>query len=75
MNGFAYIRSYYGVPAKKGQRVYYRHANKYGTIVGTSNAHLRIRLDGEKHIGTYHPTWELDYLDMTMPPEIDHVES
>lgn len=34
-----------------------------GTIIGSRGGDLRIRLDGDKHPGNYHPTWELDYLD------------
>jgi len=49
-----YIREYYGVPAKKGMRVTYR--SKAGVITGASGPHVRVRLDGEKSDGCYHPT-------------------
>ena len=59
-----YIRSVYNVPAKRGGRVEYTHPkpSRFGTIVRADGARLRIRLDGDKHAGVYHPTWELRYL-------------
>jgi len=58
----AYIRRYYGVPAKRGGRVKYR--GKPGTITSADGCYLRTRLDGEtqNHL-RYHPTWEIEYLD------------
>lgn len=60
-----YIRKTYNVPAKRGGRVEYTHPKpaRMGTIIGADGARLRIRLDGEKFVGRYHPTWELRYLD------------
>lgn len=55
-----YIRKYYKIPAKIGMRI--RFKNKFGKIVGTRNSHLRIRLDGEKIINNYHPTWNIEYI-------------
>ena len=59
-----YIRKRYGVPAKRGARIEYRGEGspELGTITGSEGAYLRIRMDGEKHTGTYHPTWEMRYL-------------
>lgn len=57
----AYIRTAYGVPAKRGGRVLYLYRNRTGTIIGSRSGHLRIRLDGDTHAGLYHPTWELHY--------------
>ena len=59
-----YIRRYYGVPAKRGGRVKYTGGKspRYGTIKSASGPHLRILLDGDKYAGTYHPTWELEYV-------------
>lgn len=54
-----YIRRFYGVPAKRGRRV--RFKGVPGTITGSCNARLRIRLDGDKRSGVYHPTWEIEY--------------
>lgn len=61
----AWIRNNYGVPAKRGGRVEYagRGTPMLGTIVGTNGPHLRIVLDGEKHVMPYHPTWKIRYLD------------
>lgn len=64
-----WIRSQYGVPAKRGGRVEYTpyegstdKTGRFGTITGTSGPHLLIRLDGEKHARPYHPTWRLRYV-------------
>lgn len=62
----AYIRNAYRVPAKRGGRVEYtgdKSGSRLGTIIGTYSAKLKIRLDGEAHAGSYHPTWKLRYLD------------
>jgi hypothetical protein len=56
-----YICNQYGVPAKKGGRVLFRD-KKYGTIVGTSGPHLKVKFDGESKPVVLHPTWELEYL-------------
>ncbi len=60
-SGFAYIRSYYKVPATRGGRVR-TSKNELGTITGTSGPHVKVRLDGEKHAHPYHPT-DLTYLE------------
>jgi len=61
-----YIRDTYKVPAKRGARVRYTPANKRvgfeGVIVGSSGRLLRIRLDGEEQVKSYHPTWRMEYL-------------
>ncbi len=56
-----YITEYYGVPAKINGIVLFKK-EKYGTIVGSQNAHLMITMNGEKSPRPYHPTWELEYL-------------
>ena len=56
-----YIRKY-GVPAKRGRRIYYAYSRQYGTITSAKGGRLRIRLDGEKRPQSYHPTWMIDYL-------------
>lgn len=64
-----YIRNAYNVPANKGQRVRYtgdKGPNKparEGVIVGASGAHLKIRMDGDSFSQSYHPTWEIEYLE------------
>lgn len=60
-----YIRETYGVPAKRGGRVEYLASDgdlMEGTITGSVGAYLRIKLDGAKRSGRYHPTWALKYL-------------
>ena len=47
-----YIRTMYNVPAKRGGRIRFTHSDgtvEYGTITGTNNPHLRVRIDGQKH--------------------------
>jgi len=60
-----YIRDYYRVPARVGGRVKYTGGKQpqYGTIVDASGQYLVIRLDGEAHELSYHPTWEITYLE------------
>ena len=59
-----YIRRYYKVPARRGARVEYtgEQEPQQGTITSSEGARVRIRMDGEKHAGIYHPTWEMRYL-------------
>ncbi len=66
-----YIRRYYEVPAHRGARVeYIGHQDaKQGTVVGSAGARIRVRMDGEKHTGIYHPTWEMRYLTATAPEQ------
>lgn len=59
----AYVRRYYKVPAKRGMRVV--ADGKPGQIVGFSGQYLRIRLDGEKCIRNWHPTWHIEYPEAT----------
>lgn len=54
MNRFEYIRDYYGVPAKRGALVEYK--GKKGKVTGTNGPHVKVRLEGERHAGCYHPT-------------------
>jgi hypothetical protein len=69
--GIASIRAYYGVPAKRGGRVrlgrrFGPFAGCEGVITGSERGAMRllIRLDGQNYTGIYHPTWELEYLDV-----------
>ena len=57
---FEYIRETYNVPAKRGMKVIAQ--GRRGTIVGVKGPHLRIRIEGEKNILSFHPTWEMEYL-------------
>ena len=54
-----YIRRADGVPAKVGGRVEYR--GRPGTITGSDNGYLRIKLDGESRSKNYHPEYETKY--------------
>lgn len=60
----SYVRKAYGVPAKKGGRVRYtgEGRDEFGTIIGASGPHLKVRLDGVRHGMPFHPTWEIEYL-------------
>lgn len=60
-----YLSRQYGVPAAIGGRVSYTGSGKphLGTIISVEGARLRIQLDGQTHVGLYHPTWELEYLE------------
>lgn len=56
---FDYVRHAYGVPARRGMRV--TVGGRDGTITSGKGAHVRIRLDGETHTGSYHPTSQIVY--------------
>jgi len=62
-----YIRKHYGVPAKRGGRVRFtpegeqRPAHE-GVIIGSRGAYLRVRMDGQKKVGIYHPACVMEYL-------------
>jgi hypothetical protein len=55
-----YIREVYNVPARRGMKVIAHGQN--GIIVGAKGPHLRIRIEGEKNILSFHPTSEMEYL-------------
>ena len=63
-----YIRTTYGVPAKRGGRVEYTGrlggAKLLGKISGSRSGYLRIRLDGERFSLNFHPTWKMRYLSL-----------
>lgn len=60
-----YIRECYNVPARRWGCVEYNDKGtpRQGMILGSLGPYLRIRLDGDKHVGNYHPTDNLKYLD------------
>lgn len=71
MNSIAYLRTAYGIPAKKGMRVklkkaYFNIPSDGGVITGAKHAYLRIRVDGEKHSRFFHPTYGVIY------PAVEH---
>jgi hypothetical protein len=55
-----YIRETYNVPAKKGMNVIAQGRN--GVIVGSKGGYLRIKIEGEKNILSFHPVWEMKYV-------------
>lgn len=74
MSSIAYLRSAYGIPAKKGMRVklkkaYFNIPSDGGVITGAKHAYLRIRVDGEKHSRFFHPTYGVIY------PAVEHVNA
>lgn len=64
MMSMEYIRKAYDVPAKRGGRVEYTGEGtpEHGTITGADGHYLRVRMDGTKYAGNYHPTWRMAYL-------------
>jgi hypothetical protein len=50
---FEYIKSYYGIEFKKGQRVL--ALGKSGTVSSATN-HVYVKLDGARQGMPYHPT-------------------
>lgn len=60
-SGMRYIRDIYGVPAKRGMRVWWHAgAGKYGRILSADSGRLWIRFDGGKR-EYVHPTDRLTY--------------
>ena len=55
-----YIRRVYGVPAEVGGIIEYE--GKRGAIVGARDGRLRILLDGENVVRSFHPKWHLVYI-------------
>ncbi len=70
-------RAYYGLPdwVRQGCRVRYTYPSPAREGVVTSftrtGMYVRIRLDGDKRSGAYHPTWELTYIS---PEGVEHHE-
>jgi len=54
-----YVRRYYGVNVKRGQRVTVE--GRPGVVVSFPGQYLGVRFDGERHTSRCHPTWEVDY--------------
>lgn len=54
-----WIRDRYKVPAKRGMNVIAQ--GDRGTIVGSRNGYLRIQIDGQKKIFSFHPTDDIKY--------------
>lgn len=60
-----YVRRTYCVPVKRGMRVV-TECGKPGVVTCGDGAHVRVRVDGEKRSGRWHPL-ALDYLDGVTP--------
>ncbi len=60
-----YVRETYGVPARRGLRVT-TETGEQGVITSGAGAHVRVRLDGQKHSAPWHPN-SLDYGDGITP--------
>ncbi|MDX8151122.1 hypothetical protein SK069_05920 [Patulibacter brassicae] len=64
-----YVREKYGVPVKRGQRVRVSKGRGAEGVVTSGDAqYVRVRLDGEKRSGRYHPL-DLDYGDGVAPQD------
>lgn len=64
-NGLEYIRKTYNVSAIIGSRVRFDNGEQCpieGEIVGSHGGNLRVQMDGASNVGTYHPTWKIEYL-------------
>lgn len=53
-----YVRSYYGVDFKRGDRV--AVDGRPGVIVSFPDQYLGVRFDGERHTSRAHPTWRVE---------------
>lgn len=53
-----YVRHYYGVDFKRGDRV--RVDGRPGTIVSFPDQYIGVRFDGQKHTSRCHPTWRVE---------------
>lgn len=70
--GMDYIRTTYGVPARRGGRIEYTDSNgaKWrGTILSARGAHLSVLLDGMRARSLLHPTWNVRYVPDLVPNE------
>lgn len=54
----SYVRRYYGVDYKRGDRV--TVDGKPGTIVCFPDQYLGVRFDGERRISRCHPKWRVE---------------
>ncbi|WP_431953391.1 hypothetical protein [Actinacidiphila sp. bgisy167] len=65
-----YVRRRYGVPARRDLEIAYWDPAKEpckGAVVDFRNQYLRVRLDGDKHLSTVHPTWAIIWPDIPDP--------
>lgn len=56
-----YVRDYYGVDYKRGDRLVLREpapaTARHGVLVSFPGQYLGVRFDGQKRTSTCHPTW------------------
>lgn len=59
------IRRFFGVPARYGARIEYLafEPPRKGTVVGRTGSRLLIKLDGQRMVRDYHPTFLIKYLE------------
>jgi hypothetical protein len=60
----SHVKENYGVPVKRGMRVGTFQGE--GVVTCGDGAYVRVRVDGQKHSGSYHPL-SRDYLDGVEP--------
>ena len=56
-----YVRFYYGVKYKVGDRLLVD--GRQGTLVSFPQQYLGVRFDGEKHTSRCHPTWRVSSIE------------
>ena len=54
-----YVRRYYGVDFKRGDRV--TVDGQPGVVVSFPDQYVGVRLDGSKRTSHCHPTWRLEH--------------
>lgn len=60
--GMVDIRKKYGVPAKRGGKVFFEHIGKVCTITSAATSHRLVIKDGDGKRYLVHPTWKMKYL-------------
>lgn len=58
-----YVRRYYGVNYKRGDRL--TMDGRPGTLVSFPEQYLGVRFDGDKHTSRCHPTWRIERIEAT----------
>ncbi len=58
MSRFDWINQTYNLKVKNGMAVAYE--GKIGTVTGSTGQYVMVKLNGEKHSDSYHPT-DLEY--------------
>jgi len=61
-----WIRRNYNIPAHKGREITYQ--GKPAVILGGRRQYVRLRVEGERHPVTTHPTWAITYPTLPLPP-------